>query len=641
MAPRTAKAKKTSNTKIAENEVPKKGRGKTKTVEEPETDVVDTEVVGDVPVIDKKTKRAKKGEVEANGQEETNGVTEEKAPQAKKGRKKKTDTSEESNGVDADEDKTSHSNNESEAQVESNGQAEEVPTSGGRGKKKSAKKEAASKPKSEPKSARGKKDTKQETESEDKEEGSEDLVKPAAKSRGRKAAQKTNKESEPQEKGEPDNEIKESPKKEGRKRGQTKPAKENTPENEQGEQDVEDKPAEEPKKKEPKGRKNNAKKTAKTEDEDEETKPEPASKKRKVAKNDGKGDVKDEVVEEAAAEPKPAKGKRGQKKDGPAEADEAAEAGDTANKRRRKAADEKVSSEDKKSKAPLKNKSSTNYEDIDFSNSSKTVQGKEWNLKISSWNVDGIRAWMNKGGLDYIKYEKPDILCLQETKCAKDKLPDEIANLPGYHAYWQGSDTEGYAGVGIYTTKLAISVQYGLGNEELDADGRMITAEYEQFYLICTYVPNAGRKLVTLPKRLQWNDEFRKYVKALNEKKPVIICGDMNVAHNEIDLANPKANKRNAGFTPEERAGMTDLLGDGLVDSYRHLRPDDTGAYTFWTYMSNARAKNVGWRLDYFLLSERLLPSLCDSVIRSEVYGSDHCPITLFLHVTSADKPKE
>lgn len=190
--------------------------------------------------------------------------------------------------------------------------------------------------------------------------------------------------------------------------------------------------------------------------------------------------------------------------------------------------------EDVKKKAPPKNKATTSYEGIDFTNTSKTEQGKDWNFKISCWNVDGIRAWMNKGGLEYIKHEKPDILCLQEIKCSKDKLPDELVNLPGYHAYWLCSDKEGYAGVGIYTTQLAMNVNYGLENEELDEDGRIITAEYEQFYLICTYVPNAGRKLVTLPKRLQWNEEFRKYVKELDKKKPVIICGDMNVSHNEI-----------------------------------------------------------------------------------------------------------
>ncbi|CAH2229113.1 jg22168, partial [Pararge aegeria aegeria] len=187
--------------------------------------------------------------------------------------------------------------------------------------------------------------------------------------------------------------------------------------------------------------------------------------------------------------------------------------------------------EDSKKKV---SKSVTDYESMDFKNNSKNSQDKEWNLKISCWNVDGIRAWMGKGGLDFLEYEKPNILCLQETKCSQDKLPDEVKNVPGYHAYWLASDKDGYAGVSIYTTKLAMNVQYGLQNEELDTEGRIITAEYEQFYLICTYVPNAGRKLVTLDKRLKWNEEFRKYVKELDKKKPVIICGDMNVAHKEI-----------------------------------------------------------------------------------------------------------
>lgn len=191
---------------------------------------------------------------------------------------------------------------------------------------------------------------------------------------------------------------------------------------------------------------------------------------------------------------------------------------------------------DDRMKPPPKNKAVTNYEDLDFENTSKNSDGKDWNFKISSWNVDGIRAWMNKGGLGYLTYEKPDILCLQETKCAKDKLPEELVNLPGYHAYWDCSEKDGYAGVGIYTSQLAMNVQYGLQNEELDNEGRIITAEYEQFYLICTYVPNAGRKLVTLPKRLQWNEEFRKFVKELDKKKPVIICGDMNVSHKEIGM---------------------------------------------------------------------------------------------------------
>lgn len=302
--------------------------------------------------------------------------------------------------------------------------------------------------------------------------------------------------------------------------------------------------------------------------------------------------------------------------------------------------EDETASKDSKKKAPLKNKATTSYDEIDFTNSSKNDKGQEWNFKIANWNVDGIRAWLTKGGLEYIQHEKPDILCLQEIKCSQEKLPEEVLNIPGYHTYYLCSKTDGYAGVAICTSNLAMHVEYGLKNEELDDEGRIITAEYEQFFLICAYVPNAGRKLVTMPKRLKWNEEFRRHVKELDKQKPVIICGDMNVAHNEIDLSNPKTNRKNAGFTDEERSGMTELLGDGFIDTFRHLYPDKKDAYTFWTYMMNSRAKNVGWRLDYFIISKRLLPALCDNVIRSQVFGSDHCPISMFLHLTKSIKPK-
>lgn len=187
-----------------------------------------------------------------------------------------------------------------------------------------------------------------------------------------------------------------------------------------------------------------------------------------------------------------------------------------------------------KIRAPAKNKTATSYDDIDFTNTSESPKGKPWNFKISNWNVDGIRAWLSKGGLDYITYERPNILCIQEIKCAQSKLPEEVKTIPGYHAYWLSSEKDGYAGVAVYTKELAINVEYGLRDEELDDEGRIITAEYEQFFLICTYVPNSSRKLVNLPKRLKWNEVFRNYVKELDKKKPVIICGDMNVAHNEI-----------------------------------------------------------------------------------------------------------
>lgn len=294
--------------------------------------------------------------------------------------------------------------------------------------------------------------------------------------------------------------------------------------------------------------------------------------------------------------------------------------------------EEAVPSKGKKAKtastAPKTNISATNYGKLNFA----LEEDKQWNFKISSWNVAGLRSWVGKGGLEFIEHEKPDILCVQETKCTEDQMPDEARHIKGYHPYWL-CKPGGHAGVAIYSKKMPFHVAYGLGDEEQDQDGRLLTAEYEKFYLVCVYVPNAGRKLVTLPKRLRWNEKFHQYLRDLDAKKPVILCGDMNVAHEEIDLANPKTNKKNAGFTPEEREGMTELLSYGFVDTFRKLYPDRTGAYTFWTYMGGARAKNVGWRLDYFITSERLAGKVTDNVIRSQVFGSDHCPVTLFLNI--------
>lgn len=207
-----------------------------------------------------------------------------------------------------------------------------------------------------------------------------------------------------------------------------------------------------------------------------------------------------------------------------------------------------------------------------------------------------------------------------------------MARLPGYHPYWLCMPG-GYAGVAIYSKIMPINVEYGIGNEEFDDVGRMITAEYEKFFLINVYVPNSGRKLVNLEMRMRWEQLFQAYVQKLDALKPVVICGDMNVSHLEIDLANPKSNTRNAGFTKEERDKMTELLALGYVDTFRHLYPKRTGAYTFWTYMANARARNVGWRLDYCIVSERFLPRVVDNVMRSHCWGSDHCPITVFLNV--------
>ncbi|XP_047546016.1 DNA-(apurinic or apyrimidinic site) endonuclease [Vanessa atalanta] len=653
MAPRTVKAKKNADVKVSEIDAPKKGRGKAKIVE-PDQDSLEI-VEEKVSVSEKKNKRAKNTASDYHEEETSATNKEEKAPPAKKGRKKNVEEpNSDSNTLNGDnsaeEDSATTIDTQSEDQSESNGHIEDVPVPSTKGRKKPSKKELGEvKPKE---SARSKKNTKQETVDNNKEEIIEE--KPKGRGRSRKAPPKP----EPDQEDDDEEEAKiEPPTIKGKKKGQQKAAQEkssdikkvtetkdveneNEDSNEEEKDVEEEKIEEEPKKK---GRKNVGKKgqtKVESEDNDEEIKEVPSSKKKKGAKKEekAKGDLKDDSEkDEGVTETKP-KSKRGQKKvaEKLVDTEEVQDTGEPTTKRRRKA-DDKATEDIKKKPA----KSATDYQSIDFSNHSKNSQGKEWNFKIASWNVDGIRAWMGKDGLEYLKYEKPDILCLQEVKCSQEKLPEEIKNVPGYHAYWLCSDKDGYAGVGIYTTKLAISVQYGLQNEELDSDGRIITAEYEQFYLICTYVPNAGRKLVTLSKRLKWNEEFRNHVKSLDKKKPVIICGDMNVAHNEIDLTNPKTNKKNAGFTDEERSGMTELLGDGFVDLYRHYYPDKTGAYTFWSYMFNSRAKNVGWRLDYFIVSQRLLPALCDTVIRDKVYGSDHCPISLFLHISSADKPKE
>ncbi|CAB4067475.1 APEX1 [Lepeophtheirus salmonis] len=241
----------------------------------------------------------------------------------------------------------------------------------------------------------------------------------------------------------------------------------------------------------------------------------------------------------------------------------------------------------------------------------QTQKGKKsCNLKITSWNVAGVRAWIKKGSLSYLlETEKPDIFCLQETKCSETKIPCELKELKDYpHQFWAFAKKEGYSGVALFSKVKPLDVQVGLQSQDHDEEGRIIIAEFEFFFLLTTYVPNAGRKLVTLDKRLDWDLLLRKKMKELNKKK--------------------------TRFTPEERAGFDDLLSLGFVDTYRKLNPEKTGAYTFWTYMMNARAKNVGWRLDYFLISDRWFESnVCDSVIRSKVLGSDHCPISLLLHV--------
>jgi len=280
-----------------------------------------------------------------------------------------------------------------------------------------------------------------------------------------------------------------------------------------------------------------------------------------------------------------------------------------------------------------KNKTQTEWNSVDWKCSS--VQ-KPWDLKLASWNVDGLRACVSKGGAELLSHEMPDVLCLQETKVTKEKLPTELQGLTDYpHSYWLSAEKDGYSGVGLLSKTEPLSVQYGFGEDDIhDKEGRMITAEFSTFYLVTTYVPNAGRKLITLDKRMDWDPKLRNHLVELDKKKPVIVCGDMNVAHQELDLKNPKSNKKNAGFTQEERDGFTELLGQGFTDTWRHLNPDKEECYTFWTYMMNCRAKNVGWRLDYFLVSSRLMDNVADCIVRDKVFGSDHCPITLLLKVT-------
>ncbi|KAK7108330.1 hypothetical protein V1264_016084 [Littorina saxatilis] len=279
----------------------------------------------------------------------------------------------------------------------------------------------------------------------------------------------------------------------------------------------------------------------------------------------------------------------------------------------------------------LAKKVSDGLKSMDFSSTSKTEDERAWNFKIASWNVNGVRAWMNKDGLSYLSQEKPDILCIQETKCSQNKLPKEL-NVDGYKAYWSSAQKEGYAGTGLYTKTEPISVKYGIGIEKHDTEGRVITAEYEKFYLVTAYIPNSGQGLVRLGYRTkEWDQDFMAYMKDLDKKKPVILCGDLNVAHLDIDLTNPKQNKRNAGFTPEERAEFGKLLESGFIDTFRTLYPDKEGVYTFWSNFRQAREKNIGWRLDYFVMSERFKKNLCDSVVRPAVMGSDHCPLVLYL----------
>lgn len=249
-------------------------------------------------------------------------------------------------------------------------------------------------------------------------------------------------------------------------------------------------------------------------------------------------------------------------------------------------------------------------------------------MKIVSWNVNGIRACVNKGFLDYFHSVDADIFCIQESKCQEGQIE---LDLEGYYQYWNYAERKGYSGTAIFTKKEPLSVHYGIGEHIKENEGRVITLEYEHFYMVTVYTPNARRDLSMLSRRLIWEDHFREYIKRLDSHKPVILCGDLNVAHQEIDLRNAKSNVGNSGFTDEEREKMTALLQAGFIDAFRYLYPDRKDVYTWWSYMNKVRERNIGWRIDYFILSERLADKIIDSQVHSEVLGSDHCPIALII----------
>ena len=247
-------------------------------------------------------------------------------------------------------------------------------------------------------------------------------------------------------------------------------------------------------------------------------------------------------------------------------------------------------------------------------------------MKLISWNVNGLRACMQKGFLDFFQETDADIFCLQETKLQEGQI---ALDLPGYHQYWNYAEKKGYSGTAIFTKEEPIQVTYGIGVEEHDHEGRVITAEYSEFYFVTVYVPNAQRELTRLEYRMQWEADFLAYLKKLEETKPVIFCGDLNVAHKEIDLKNPKTNRKNAGFSDEERGKMTELLAAGFTDTFRHFYPGLEGAYSWWSYRFHARENNAGWRIDYFIVSARLMPRVKNADIWPEITGSDHCPVEL------------
>lgn len=247
-------------------------------------------------------------------------------------------------------------------------------------------------------------------------------------------------------------------------------------------------------------------------------------------------------------------------------------------------------------------------------------------MKFISWNVNGLRACVGKGFLDFFKEVDADIFCLQETKLQEGQID---LDLEGYHQYWNYAEKKGYSGTAIFTKEKPLNIIYGIDIEEHDKEGRVITLEFDKFYFVTVYTPNSQSELKRLEYRMKWEDDFRDYLLKLDNKKPVIVCGDLNVAHKEIDLKNPKTNRKNAGFSDEEREKFTELLNSGFIDTYRYLYPDAEGVYSWWSYRFNARKNNAGWRIDYFVASKKLEDNLLDAKIHTDILGSDHCPVEL------------
>lgn len=251
---------------------------------------------------------------------------------------------------------------------------------------------------------------------------------------------------------------------------------------------------------------------------------------------------------------------------------------------------------------------------------------RKFKMKLISWNVNGLRACVQKGFLDFFHEADADIFCVQETKLQEGQIQLE---LEGYEQYWNYAEKKGYSGTAVFTKKTPLSVRYGIGMEEHDREGRVITLEYENFFFVTVYTPNSQSELARLDYRMKWEDDFLAYLKSLEETKPVIYAGDLNVAHQEIDLKNPKTNRKNAGFTDEERAKFSNVLASGMIDTYRYFYPEQTGIYSWWSYRFKAREKNAGWRIDYFIVSEALKDLLQDAKIHTDILGSDHCPVEL------------